>query len=160
MFQMAVVEENGPLWVVFQAFWTKVLNILLQLFGGIERRARVMKPSDIYFHNLTEYDPILPHRCSCFFLTVLLRGSKIQQGCCHQLAEDEKTAGVSQRFYFFLVPKEGLEPSHLAAHAPETCVSTNFTTSAEHLVFLTKRSFFGAQDWTRTSTPCGTTPSK
>jgi hypothetical protein len=28
------------------------------------------------------------------------------------------------------VPRAGLEPAHLAAHAPETCVSTNFTTSA------------------------------
>ncbi len=28
------------------------------------------------------------------------------------------------------VPKAGLEPAYLAAHAPETCVSTNFTTSA------------------------------
>ncbi len=28
-----------------------------------------------------------------------------------------------------LVPKEGLEPSHLAAHAPETCASTNSATS-------------------------------
>ena len=27
------------------------------------------------------------------------------------------------------VPKEGLEPSHLAAHAPETCASTNSATS-------------------------------
>ena len=30
----------------------------------------------------------------------------------------------------FNVPKAGLEPAYLAAHAPETCVSTNFTTSA------------------------------
>jgi hypothetical protein len=29
------------------------------------------------------------------------------------------------------VPKAGLEPAQLAPHAPETCVSTNFTTSAE-----------------------------
>ncbi len=28
------------------------------------------------------------------------------------------------------VPKGGLEPPYLTAHAPETCVSTNFTTSA------------------------------
>ena len=31
---------------------------------------------------------------------------------------------------FIKVPKAGLEPAHLAEHAPETCVSTNFTTSA------------------------------
>ena len=30
-----------------------------------------------------------------------------------------------------LVPKAGLEPACLATHAPETCVSTNFTTSAD-----------------------------
>ena len=29
------------------------------------------------------------------------------------------------------VPKAGLEPAQLAPHAPETCVSTNFTTSAK-----------------------------
>lgn len=29
-----------------------------------------------------------------------------------------------------MVPRAGLEPACLAAHAPETCVSTNFTTSA------------------------------
>lgn len=34
---------------------------------------------------------------------------------------------------FFVVPKEGLEPSQLAPHAPETCVSTNFTTSANRI---------------------------
>ena len=32
-----------------------------------------------------------------------------------------------------LVPKAGLEPAHLATHAPETCVSTNSTTSAKQL---------------------------
>ena len=31
----------------------------------------------------------------------------------------------------FKVPKEGLEPSCLATHAPETCVSTNSTTSVK-----------------------------
>ena len=39
------------------------------------------------------------------------------------------------------MPKEGLEPSQLAPHAPETCVSTNFTTSAE--VILTSGSVPG-----------------
>ena len=29
-----------------------------------------------------------------------------------------------------LVPKEGLEPSRVASHVPETCASTNFATSA------------------------------
>lgn len=29
---------------------------------------------------------------------------------------------------FFYVPEAGLEPAHLSAHAPETCVSTNSTT--------------------------------
>ncbi|MEN9825879.1 MAG: hypothetical protein RI953_1624, partial [Pseudomonadota bacterium] len=29
-----------------------------------------------------------------------------------------------------MVRMDGLEPSCLAAHAPQTCVSTNFTTSA------------------------------
>lgn len=33
-----------------------------------------------------------------------------------------------------MVPKEGLEPSCLATHAPETCVSTNSTTSVKTLI--------------------------
>ncbi len=36
----------------------------------------------------------------------------------------------------FLVPKAGLEPARLATHAPETCVSTNFTTSAKQAANL------------------------
>jgi hypothetical protein len=32
--------------------------------------------------------------------------------------------------FYSIVPKAGLEPAQLAPHAPETCVSTNFTTSA------------------------------
>ncbi len=34
----------------------------------------------------------------------------------------------SQYAVFFYVPEAGLEPAHLSAHAPETCVSTNSTT--------------------------------
>lgn len=34
--------------------------------------------------------------------------------------------------WVFIVPKAGLEPAYLAAHAPETCVSTNSTTSAKN----------------------------
>ena len=33
-----------------------------------------------------------------------------------------------------MVPKEGLEPSCLATHAPETCVSTNSTTSVKYFM--------------------------
>ena len=32
---------------------------------------------------------------------------------------------------YVIVPKAGLEPAQLSPHAPETCVSTNFTTSAK-----------------------------
>ena len=32
------------------------------------------------------------------------------------------------------VPKAGLEPACLATHAPETCVSTNSTTSAKSVI--------------------------
>ncbi|GEM_PF-2409808 len=31
---------------------------------------------------------------------------------------------------FFVVPRRGLEPPRVSSHVPETCVSTNFTTSA------------------------------
>ena len=37
------------------------------------------------------------------------------------------------QWLYTLVPKEGLEPSCLATHAPETCVSTNSTTSVLNL---------------------------
>ena len=33
-----------------------------------------------------------------------------------------------------MVPKKGLEPLHLAAQVPETCVSTNFTTWADEKI--------------------------
>ena len=72
------------------------------------------------------------------------------------------------------MPKEGLEPSCLATHAPETCVSTNFTTSAAQVVPSFKDQVSGklnllkletfvletdcAQDWTRTSTPVKALP--
>jgi hypothetical protein len=36
------------------------------------------------------------------------------------------------------VPKAGLEPACLATHAPETCVSTNFTTSAKKNALIPK----------------------
>ena len=32
-----------------------------------------------------------------------------------------------------MVPRRGLEPPRVASHVPETCVSTNFTTSAERV---------------------------
>ncbi|MEN9916148.1 MAG: hypothetical protein RLY40_80 [Pseudomonadota bacterium] len=32
-----------------------------------------------------------------------------------------------------LVPRRGLEPPRVAPQVPETCVSTNFTTSANYL---------------------------
>ena len=38
----------------------------------------------------------------------------------------------------FVVPTEGLEPPHLAAHGPEPCASTNSATWALMLLLLTK----------------------
>gem|GEM_PF-6945261 len=35
---------------------------------------------------------------------------------------------------YFLLPSEGLEPSKIALHVPETCVSTNFTTTACYII--------------------------
>ena len=37
---------------------------------------------------------------------------------------------ITQKPEDFAVPKKGLEPSRLAAHAPETCASTNSATWA------------------------------
>jgi hypothetical protein len=41
------------------------------------------------------------------------------------------TCQAAKRINVIHVPKEGLEPSCLATHAPETCVSTNSTTSVK-----------------------------
>ena len=38
--------------------------------------------------------------------------------------------------FVVVVPKEGLEPSRLATHAPETCASTNSATSVSWLLQL------------------------
>ena len=37
-----------------------------------------------------------------------------------------------------VVPRTGLEPAHLAAHAPETCASTNSATWACNYKLLTR----------------------
>lgn len=37
---------------------------------------------------------------------------------------------ASLPFYSILVPMAGVEPAQLSPHAPQACVSTNFTTSA------------------------------
>jgi hypothetical protein len=36
------------------------------------------------------------------------------------------------------MPKEGVEPSCLSAHEPESCVSANFTTWAQKMIALMK----------------------
>ena len=41
-----------------------------------------------------------------------------------------KTPLTNQRGFNNLVPTEGLEPPHLAAHGPEPCASTNSATWA------------------------------
>ena len=57
--------------------------------------------------------------------------------CCNSNREVEwsvtmkiKKDWKSVDFQSFGVPKKGLEPSRLAAHAPETCASTNSATWA------------------------------
>ena len=50
---------------------------------------------------------------------------KVSQG--ESARETKNPAGIWSGFF---VPKAGLEPAQLAPHAPETCVSTNSTTSA------------------------------
>lgn|GEM_PF-6965978 len=44
---------------------------------------------------------------------------------------------------FFMVPGRGLEPPHLAAHPPQGCVYTNFTTRA----YVTERTHHGFNAW-------------
>ena len=55
----------------------------------------------------------------------------MQRNCRHAL-EDFSTTKNRRRimldacgFMFYLVPRRGLEPPHLAAHGPEPCASTN-----------------------------------
>ena len=55
------------------------------------------------------------------------------------------------------VPRTGLEPARLAAHAPETCASTNSATWAFNIRSITEISLFcskcGAENGTRTRDP-------
>lgn len=49
-----------------------------------------------------------------------------------------------------MVPRRGLEPPRVAPHEPESCVSTNFTTSAEAAALEAARveailSYYGAR---------------
>ena len=37
--------------------------------------------------------------------------------------------------YFIMVPMAGVEPARVSPHAPQACVSTNFTTSADQASF-------------------------
>ncbi len=39
-------------------------------------------------------------------------------------------------YYYFVVPKKGLEPSRLTALDPKSSVSTNSTTSAHKINFM------------------------
>ena len=52
--------------------------------------------------------------------------------CELELFETKKKPNslIAKLLGFELVPKKGLEPSRLAAHAPETCASTNSATWA------------------------------
>lgn len=75
---------------------------------------------------------------------------KIPAGFCAQRKKrgDKKTpaflnAGV------VVVPRTGLEPAHLAAHVPETCVSTNSTIEAcgcKYTRFSGQNKFFSPPD--------------
>jgi hypothetical protein len=68
------------------------------------------------------------------------------------------------------VPKAGLEPAHLLRLTPlkRACLPISPLRQAQFKntkfniqnIEMLNVEFFGAQDWTRTSTPCGTTPSK
>ena len=51
------------------------------------------------------------------------------------------------------VPKTGLEPAHLATHAPETCASTNSATWASSALQFLVCSINGAENGTRTRDP-------
>ncbi len=49
-----------------------------------------------------------------------------------------------------MVPGTGLEPARLAPHAPQACVSTNFTTRAfivGEVIKISEKSWFG--NWQR-----------
>ena len=51
------------------------------------------------------------------------------------------------------MPKTGLEPAHLATHAPETCASTNSATWASSALQFLVCSINGAENGTRTRDP-------
>lgn len=73
--------------------------------------------------------------------------------CFHQLLANKKS-----QFHYRtgFVPKKGLEPPRPKAHAPETCTSTNFATSAFPMTIEINRNrkeeFCGTGGGTRTRT--------
>src|SRR5450830_775221 len=59
--------------------------------------------------------------------SVAVRGAR----CCIAAPQNAKgRLTFINRPFMFLVPTEGLEPPHLAAHGPEPCASTNSATWA------------------------------
>ena len=57
-------------------------------------------------------------------------GSALEYGLVQAVPELKKPADFHQRALKLVVPTEGLEPPHLAAHGPEPCASTNSATWA------------------------------
>ena len=87
--------------------------------------------SEYFFHGSPSVNiSIIERDSSSFFLATLA-----PETCVYtviQTAQFKTIAnkkGLSMTSLLAGVPKEGLEPSCLATHAPETCVSTNSTTS-------------------------------
>src|SRR5450830_92737 len=52
------------------------------------------------------------------------------QAPCSRSPKRKRPADFHQPTFYVLVPTEGLEPPHLAAHGPEPCASTNSATWA------------------------------
>ena len=59
----------------------------------------------------------------------------------HHLCLGEKTSYKPSSAREKQVPRTGLEPARLAAHAPETCASTNSATWALRIAFLHREAF-------------------
>jgi hypothetical protein len=87
----------------------------------------VDKPFYFYAHggsSVTFRDPALPCRAR------LSSPSRKARRRFARGRQNEKGRLLTQPTFLILVPTEGLEPPHLAAHGPEPCASTNSATWA------------------------------
>ena len=77
---------------------------------------------------VTQTPPIIADWWRCFMATCRVWWGRRRRHTLYIKRECRNVGNDIQ--HSFVVPRAGLEPAHLAAHAPETCASTNSATWA------------------------------